>query len=563
MERYMGHIIRSAEKRTEHFLKTQVQDQSRPDYGGMEGEMVEAKPVIYVLAAAVSVYCHPVSRFYHQEELLTAMNLAMDFVIRCQRHTGGFDYPSCNFNSAADTSFCFKRLFSGFQVLKQWEKDSHHEGVEALKEKYLFVMKKSLHLIAAGGFHTPNHRWGIGAALMQGAGLFAEDKAFAGALMARAEQYLAEGIDGNNDGEYAERSAGNYNAVVNQSMMSMYEASKDGSFLGYVARNLHMMLTYIDPDDTIFTLNSTRQDQGKAEYPDLYFYQYLYMAVMTASDGPAGEEGAPYREFHEEFHKAAHKIIHDNRERGDLAPDCLHILMGNQRLADFHFQGIGFLGTYRRFFEESGVLRVKKKGFGYSVLRGKHAFLFLKVCDFPVFIRIGESIGRVRSFIPDHMELGENGCVLESVVNAEYYLPFHQPQAVSDWWKMDHGTREVLVDSQLRMRVLVFEEEDGLRITVKTEGLDRVPIRVQVGIPSGAVLEHPCFRLKAGKGEEMVLRDGYVDIHYHDQTLQLGPGFGSHAFGGHYDGEEKLKEGYTILLNDYTPFERTFWLKVK
>ncbi len=73
------------------------------------------------------------------------------------------------------------------------------------------------------------------------------------------------------------RSTGNYNAVVNNAMMAMYQETGDEAFLGYVERNLSMMLTYMDPDDTIFTQNSTRQDQGKLEYADKYFYQYLYM----------------------------------------------------------------------------------------------------------------------------------------------------------------------------------------------------------------------------------------------------------------------------------------------
>lgn len=556
MERYMGHIIRSTEKRVEHFLNTQVRDERRADYGAMESEMIEAKPVIYMLASAAAVYCHPDSRFYHREELLAAMNRAMDFVMRCQRDNGGFDYPSCNFNSAADTSFCFKRLIAGYRVMEGWETYSSAAGVSELKEKYMAVMKKSLNLICTGGFHTPNHRWGITAALMQGANLFAEDEEFAAKLLKRAGQYLAEGIDGSAEGEYAERSTGNYNAVVNNAMMAMYEESGDNVYLGYVARNLHMMLTYIDPDDTIFTQNSTRQDQGKADYPDKYFYQYLYMAAETA-------EGGIYGGYHDEFDRAAHKIIHDNMERGDLAPECLHIIMGHEKMAAYHFAGYGFLDTYRKFYEEAGVLRVKKERYGYSVLKGKSAFLFLKAGTVPVYIKIGESIGSVRNFIPSSMEVRDGSCVLESVVSASYYLPFQEPPATSDWWKMDHGSRDILVNSQLTMQVVIKEEEDGLTFTVRTEGLDRVPIRVQVCIPTGAVLEHPCFRLTAGKGEDMILKDGYVEIHHDDRVLELGPGFGAHAFRGHYNGEERNDAGYTIMLNDYTPFERTFSVKIR
>ena len=49
------------------------------------------------------------------------MNLAMDFIGRWQRDNGALDYPTCNFNSAADTSFCFKRLIAAYRVLELYE----------------------------------------------------------------------------------------------------------------------------------------------------------------------------------------------------------------------------------------------------------------------------------------------------------------------------------------------------------------------------------------------------------------------------------------------------------
>ncbi|MDO5415662.1 MAG: hypothetical protein Q4F29_00560 [Lachnospiraceae bacterium] len=556
MERYIGHIIRSTEKKVEHFLKTQVLDPERPDYGMMAGEMLETKPTIYVMALADAVYCHPGSRFYHDEALLQAMNRAMDFVGRNQRDNGGLDYPSCNFNSAADTSFCFKRLIAGYRVLEQYEHEDAAEGVQILKEKYRTIMKRALNMICTGGFHTPNHRWGITAALTQGANLFGEDREFAAKLQKRAGQYLAEGIDGNEEGEYAERSTGNYNAVVNNSMMALYEETGDDRYLGYIARNLNMMMRYFDPDDTIFTQNSTRQDQGKADYPDKYFYQYLYMASMTE------EEGAPYAQFHEEFDKAAHKIIRDNMMRGDLAPECLHIIMAHEKMQNYCFKGYGFLDTYRKYFEEAGVLRVKNEKYGYSILKGKSAFLFMKVKETPIFLKIGESIGSNRNFLADSMTVEDGRCVLESVINASYYQPFAEPPATNDWWKMDHSKREILVNSQLHTTVTVEELEDGLEVSVKTEGLDRVPIRVQVCVPTGAVLENTHFRLTAAKGEAMILKDGFVTIHHNDQVIELGPGFGSHAFHGHYSGEEVNDAGYTIYMNEYTPVEKKFCLRV-
>lgn len=544
MKRYMEHMIRSAERRVGHFLSIQVREENDPFYGGMKSAVLEAKPTIYVMAEAASVYLNEKSRYYGNEALLKAMEAAMSFIMSCQREDGSFDFPSCNFKSAPDTAFCFKRLIATYRLFLNYTKE---EELLKLKTGYRFILEKALHALLTGGFHTPNHRWGITAALMQGENLVkAENRELAEKLAERAGQYLSEGIDGNEEGEYAERSTGNYNAVVNNAMLAMYEESGDESYLGYAERNLKMMLYYIDPDDTVFTQNSTRQDQGKAAYPDKYFYQYLYMAAKT------GEEV---------FDRAAHKIIRDNFERGDMAPECLHIIMLHDFMEQYEFKGYGFLETYHKHFIQAGVIRGKTLKYGYSILKGKSAFLYLKFQETLVYLKIGESFCDIRNFIPQTIEEKDGVCVLTSTARGWYYLPFKEKQDTSDWWKMDHKKREILNSSEIRMTVTLKELSDGMEITVKAEGLDQVPLRVEVCVPADSILENEHFHLKAGKGGEMILRDGMLTLRHGDRKLILGPGYGTHEFGGHYSGEEINTAGYTVYLNDYTPYERTFSIR--
>ena len=547
MERYMAHLLKGAEYRTKQFMGSQVGDPASLQYGGIKGDIWEAKPTIYDLTSALAVYFHKDSCFYKNEQLYAAVNLALNFIERTQREDGSFDYPSCNFKSAADTSFCFKRLIAAYRLLVKYG-DSSDEAITVLKEKYLTIMHKALDAIREGGFHTPNHRWGIAAALLQGSNLFAEEDGFAAGLKARADQYLAEGIDGDEDGEYAERSTGNYNAVVNNAMMAMYQETGDEAFLGYVERNLSMMLTYMDPDDTIFTQNSTRQDQGKLEYADKYFYQYLYMCS---------------REHCPAFDGAAHKIIKDNMERGDLAPDCLHIVMNHDEMMGYHFKEYGFLEEYRKFFRHAGVLRVRKPSYTYTVLNGKSAFLYFKSQGTMLCVKIGESCCDIRNFIPQTIEELPDGCRLEAEAESWYYLPFKEKQDTSDWWKMDQTKREKLISSRLKTTLEIREKDQGLELHLKAEGLDRLPLRLEIFIPAGVTLEHPAFALEAAAGEGMILKDGYLEVHDGSVTMELGPGFGEHSFKGHYSGEEINSAGYTVYANGYTPLEKHFSLMVK
>ena len=115
--------------------------------------------------------------------------------------------------------FCYHPMDKTYRLMKKFENDV---DTYSLQEKYLSIMKKAAAAIRDGGFHTPNHRWAICAALMQAADVFAADESFAKSCKARTEKYFNEGIDGNADGEYAERSTGGYNCVVNPFLSTIH-----------------------------------------------------------------------------------------------------------------------------------------------------------------------------------------------------------------------------------------------------------------------------------------------------------------------------------------------------
>ena len=93
--------------------------------------------------------------------------------------------------------------------------------------------------------------------------------------VARIDQYLAEHIDCNEDGEYAERSAGGYNEMNNRALLILAQDLGKTELLEYVRRNLEMMPVFYHTDFSIFTENSRRQDKGTAPYAEKYAYQYL------------------------------------------------------------------------------------------------------------------------------------------------------------------------------------------------------------------------------------------------------------------------------------------------
>ena len=556
MKRYIDYLIRSEEHRVDEMLFLQIKDKNDLCYGLMRGDVIEAKPTIYMMATALALYLNSRSRYYKSEKLMEALQLAADGVARVQRKSGYIDYPCCNFFSAPDTSFCYKRLNDGYRLMKKYQDVA---DTTILQKKYLAIMRMAAEAIRDGGFHTPNHRWGICAALMQAAKLFADDTEFAKSLMDRTVLYLQEGIDGNSEGEYAERSTGNYNAVVNNAMMAMYQCSKDVKYLGYVERNLNMMMYYIEPNDMVFTQNSTRQDQGKEIFMDKYLYQYLYLLAYDGTDGFI--KLTP--EEHARFDGAAHQIIKGCAETGRQAPNCLHLLMIYDKTLDYTFENCGFLKTYHKLFKEDGVLRVKKENYSYTVMKNRSAFLYFNVNGLEAFLKIGESYCEIRNFVPDEMDVQEGKTVLSHTARGWYYLPWKEKQNTSDWWQMDHKKRDLMITSDLHTQVVITELADGLEISVDTDGLERLPLRMELCVPSQTTLENDHFCMETVAGKSMVLSDDYVTMTKGLTSIEFGPGACEHHFKGHYSGEEVNADGYTIYCNTYTPTKRVYTLKVK
>ena len=556
MKRYIDYLIRSEEHRVDEMLFLQIKDKNDLCYGLMRGDVIEAKPTIYMMATALALYLNSRSRYYKSEKLMEALQLAADGVARVQRKSGYIDYPCCNFFSAPDTSFCYKRLNDGYRLMKKYQDVA---DTTILQKKYLAIMRMAAEAIRDGGFHTPNHRWGICAALMQAAKLFADDTEFAKSLMDRTVLYLQEGIDGNSEGEYAERSTGNYNAVVNNAMMAMYQCSKDVKYLGYVERNLNMMMYYIEPNDTVFTQNSTRQDQGEEIFMDKYLYQYLYLLAYDGTDGFI--KLTP--EEHARFDGAAHQIIKGCAETGRQAPNCLHLLMIYDKTLDYTFENCGFLKTYHKLFKEAGVLRVKKENYSYTVMKNRSAFLYFNVNGLEAYLKIGESYCEIRNFVPDEMDIQEGKTVLSHTARGWYYLPWKEKQNTSDWWQMDHKKRDLMITSDLHTQVVITECEDGLEISVDTDGLERLPLRMELCVPSQTTLENDHFCMETVAGKSMVLSDDYVTMTKGLTSIEFGPGACEHHFKGHYSGEEVNADGYTIYCNTYTPTKRVYTLKVK
>lgn len=533
-------IIKDSEKRAEVFIKNQILDKSSQDYGGVitEGGLVQPKSTIYAASTAISLYHNRQSKYFKDEKFYERICMALDYVKRLQREDGTFDYINCNFFAAPDTAFCLKRLLPSYKLLSALDEEKSIK----LKNEIYEILEKGAHGIIKGGFHTPNHRWAIASVLMACYSITKDEE-----MRETALTYLSEGIDCNEYGEYAERSAGGYNRINNDAMIMLYEETGDEGFLEYVNRNLNMMFTYIEPDGSIFTNNSTRQDRGKKVYLKDYYFEYLYMAHKTNNP---------------DFAAAANKIMDTQIELELKVSDCLNLLMSHPELIEYELLGHGYPENYRKYYKESGIVRVRRGDTSYSIIENSGRFLYFQAGALTASMRIGVTYFDQREFKVQKLEEHENGYVLYYKARGWYYKPFKEKQETSDWWKMDHSKREKIYGPDLDIIVSVNEIEDGIEVNVKTEGCDRVPIKLEMCFNEGSSIKSDGFMCEGNAGGFITAVSGNINVTKGLDAIKVGPAFAKHNFVGGYAGSETpSKDYFTVFFTDFTNFDHTIIFK--
>ena len=544
MRGHAAQLLAQLDAHIERLMARQVLEESSGDYGGfMEDDLhVESRQCGFDLSALACGYVTKDSAHYLSERVKAALTAALAYLRAHQRPGGCVDLLSCNVASAPDTAFMINAVLNAWWLLERCE----DARAAWLRPALLRLIDSAASGIAAGGFHTPNHRWAIAACLLHCAKITGRRE-----LEARARAYLREGLDINEDGEFAERSAGNYNQVNDDQMLRLYMATGDRTFLHAAEKNLEMMYCYIDPDGSVFTNNSTRQDMGKKIYLDTYYPLYLMAGYFLGR---------------EDFGAMAEWIYQDCRRRGTW-PDGVEWLLLLPQMDGFGAQTPfepPFL-RYDRLFEHSDIARVRRGGFSLTLMRGKPNFLYFQSGALPLYMAIYQNLCDQRNFVPETLERTERGFRLSGRAPVWYYQPFDQKPQTSDWWRMDNAARERLTAEGLHTLVEAELTEEGVRLHIRTQGVDRLPVRVEIGLLPGGRIRTQHFTQLMRAGEQVTILDGDIEITGpRGDALAIGPAFGSHDIRARMGGAYPLSDAcYTVLLTGYTPVDRTLFIRAR
>ncbi len=541
MRQHYEKIVQGTDKRVKKCLRTQIMDEKSPFYGGFpdETDLLQAKYTVYRLTTMIAAYSNEDCAYYKDGKVAERILLGLDYVERVQNEDGLFDFTVCNFHSAPDTAFIVKRMLPCLHYLHDHERDGNQERIY---QKLYRIGKKAAEGLLQGGFHTPNHRWAIASNLLECADFFGEEQ-----LTEAAGIYLREGIDCNEDGEYAERSAGGYNRINNEAMLTIARYTHEPSYEDCAVRNLYMMLTYMEPDGTVFTANSTRQDNGKRIIPKNYYWDYLLLGR---------DRNIP------EFLGFANYLFELTEENGLSYPDILVHFMNRPELIGEEHDEVFCKKDYRKYYRDSGIVRIGRGDTTCTLMKGKSNFLYFSNASIDVAVKIAGAFCEHRVFKPDTLEETEYGFLLTQTMRGWYYLPFQEKPETSDWWRMDHTKREKKLGPDLTIQVQVRQIPDGIQVSSRITGVEYAPFRVEVSVLGAQKADNEHFCIRDLKGKRLLSKDGMTLFTDKDHAVEVGPGFGAHSYMDGLFGSEPCDPNcFTLYYTDYTEWEHTFTIR--
>lgn len=526
-------LIRLNDKQISENPNPQITDLQSPDIGAIrdgDGIPNALSTGGYISRWSISVSC-PESIYYASANLLQSIEIGAQYLTKAQHSDGTIDLLGSNFHSPPDTAFSVDNVALAYQLIA---------AIKGAK-KALIPLKKYLlkagEALIVGGIHTPNHRWVVAAALLKLNTIWPDKR-----YVARAEEWLLEHIDIDPDGQYTEKSAGGYTAIVNRMLIEMAKGLKKPEILDAVRKNLNMTMYYVHPNGEVVTEASNRQDKGTIKFLNSYYYSYRYLALLDQN----GEFAAMCRLIEK-------SSAHANSEHLNyflLEPDLWKELPSVKNLPT----------NYVKTFPYSGIVRIRRGQWDTTILSNNPGFLtFHKGSAVLQGMRIAASFFGKGQFQSSDIKQEGNNWILKNALEGPYYQPYPpdkiDPQG--DLSKMPRTMRPKSEVQNLSYVVGISEHEEGINIDFEIKGTEGVPVTLELIFRPGGKLKG--VNSVMGKPNSYLFADKEGSYSVGEDTIKFSPGIALHK-GINLRGALPSVEAPTVYLTGISPFKHTLKL---
>jgi len=486
-----------------------------PDATGLHG----AGSASGLLETMVASFVHPGSVFHRDATVRSRLELAIGFLERTQRPRGNIDLLTTNFDSPPDTGFVVHGVATAAAVARRY-------GADEIAERLRPFLVRAGAGLAVGGIHTPNHRWVVCAALAQIHALFPDPR-----YVRRIDEWLAEGIDIDADGQFTERSTLIYGPITDRALLTVALALGRADLLDPVRRNLRSLRWLLHADGEVVTDVSLRQDLGARGGVDRYWWPLTHLAL-------ADRDG--------EFATLARMAATGAR---------LATLLEYPHLADPLPASAPLPDDFVQPMDALGIVRIRRGRRSVTLSQGGSSrLLSLRQGDVVIEgLRMAAAFFGKGQFVPDRCVREGDTWLLSQELEAAYYQPLAE-RVTPDTYYDSRLRRRRSETCRLAMTARVEETERGLRVRLCAGGTDGVPVAVEIALRAGAELLGGAPAPDATDAQ--VLASGSALVRCGRDELAIGPGAAPHRYTQIRGAEPRLAAP-CLYVTGFTPFDHT------
>ncbi|MEI6142912.1 MAG: hypothetical protein WCP85_26785 [Mariniphaga sp.] len=482
-------------------------------------------------------YVSPESGFYKSKEVLSRLTLAANGLLKLQHEDGTIDLISTNFHSTPDLGFTIYPLALAYSIMLKNDKLDYGQFPSLIKQ-YLLNAGKAL---SVGGVHTPNHRWVISGALAYLNSFFPNP-----AYQARVEQWLAEKIDIDPDGQYNERSTAVYTPTTNRSLIQMAQRMNFTNLYEVVRKNLNLSFYFVHSNGEIVTESSNRQDKYQVSNMSGYYLAYNYMALLDKDNRYAGMV----------------KYIEKTVPVAQLKYMLPYFLEDASLLQDLP-EGDPIPTTYHQDFTYSDIVRIREDKVDMSVITNNTTFFtFFKGEAALEAVRLSSSFFGKGQFQSQQIVKDGESYILSSTMTGPYYQPLPKEKIPTEgeaWGKVPRTERVQSEIQTLNYKVVVTETKGKATIKIVVDGPKNLPVTLELGFRTGGKLSN--VSQKQGISEAYLMKNGeYATYRKGNDEIKIGPGVCAHKWTQLRGALPKLQADCLYFTN-YAPCEFVFTIE--
>ena len=521
-------MVAAHDQAVDQLLARQVTDPASPwrggivdQYGLFHGSGPTALILNYTLSLALEGSRHRGS----SGRLMDHLRLAAAFLDRKLTPDGNIDSLITNFNSPADTAFAMDHLAPALRLARATK------GLADAAALIQPLVERTAGGVLRGGVHTPNHRWVMCSALAQAHSVLPHP-----AYVKRVDEWLAETIDIDSDGQYSERSTVVYNGIVNRALCTVALRLNRPELLDPVRRNLAALLYLLHPDYEVVTEISRRQDLNQRGTLGNY---WLPLRLLAQRDG-----NGMYETLARRINPGPALLL----EYPEL---CVGGPMP-QAVPD----------QYERPFPASRLVRIRRGATSATLLTGGNSRLFTLRRGEAIItaVRLAGAFFGKGQFVPTASGRDGRAYTWSQSLDAGYYQPFGdgtvQPVGVEEWYQLRSKRRRTEV-SKVEYAARLEEREDGFRLSFSARGTNDLPVALEINLDGKDGRLEGCEPVVNAPAGSVLLPAGRTATWtVGSNVIRIGPGRADHQYTQIRGAQPKLG-GTSIYLTAFAPFEHT------